>query len=107
MGLFDFFTKNDINHYVDEFSKTKGAVLLDVRTEEENKEMRIPGSINIPLNKIATVPDQIPDKGTPLYVHCHSGSRSGQAVSFLKRLGYTNVYNIGGIANYTGKTERG
>ena len=51
MGLFDFFTKNDINHYVDEFSKTKGAVLLDVRTEEENKEMRIPGSINIPLNK--------------------------------------------------------
>ena len=41
----------------------------------------------------------------PLFVHCLSGGRSGQAVMFLKREGFTNVKNIGGINAYTGKVE--
>lgn len=41
----------------------------------------------------------------PLFVYCHSGARSGQAVRLLARMGYTNIKNIGGIAAYTGKVE--
>ena len=40
-----------------------------------------------------------------MFVYCHSGAKSGQAVSALRRMGYTNVKNIGGIAAYSGKVE--
>ena len=44
--------------------------------------------------------------GTPLYVYCYSGARSGQAAAALRRMGYTNVKNIGGIASWRGAIER-
>ena len=47
-----------------------------------------------------------PNKDTPLFVYCHSGARSSQAVGQLARMGYTRVKNIGGIAAYQGKVER-
>ena len=34
------------------------------------------------------------------------GGRSGKAVAFLKKLGYTQVKNIGGINLYNGPVER-
>ncbi len=107
MGIIDFLKSKDINAGVKDFLNTENAVLLDVRTPEEYREVRIPKSINIPLddlNKIITV---IPKKSTPLFIHCHSGGRSGQAVVILKKMGYTNIRNIGGIMNYSGKKERG
>ena len=72
-------------------------MLLDVRTVDEYAEGHIPGSINIPLDTVASVLECIPDKDAPLFVHCLSGGRSGKAVAFLKKLGYTQVKNIGGI----------
>ncbi len=38
MGLFTMFRNAEINAGVEEFRKTKGAVLLDVRTAEEYRE---------------------------------------------------------------------
>ena len=84
----------------------EGAVLLDVRTPQEYREGRIPGSINIPLQSLSTA-DQIPaGKDAPLFVYCYSGARSSQAVRLLAGMGYTNTKNIGGIAAYKGKVER-
>ncbi len=96
----------DINAGVKEFEGTEGAVLLDVRTADEYAEGHIPGSINIPLNTVPTVLERIPDKDTPLFVHCLSGGRSAKAVAFLKKQGYTQVKNIGGINQYTGPIEK-
>ena len=96
----------DINDGVKEFEGTEGAVLLDVRTADEYAEGHIPGSINIPLNTVPTILERIPDKDTPLFVHCLSGGRSGKAVAFLKKQGYTQVKNIGGINQYTGPVEK-
>lgn len=106
MGLFGFFRSPDINSGVEEFKNTEGAVLLDVRTAEEYSKGHIRESINVPLDKITAVENVIKDKNTPLYVHCLSGSRSGSAVSYLKRMGYTNVKNIGGIYSYRGKVVK-
>lgn len=39
-------------------------------------------------------------------INCLSGGRSGQAVSYLKQMGYTNAKNIGGISNYRGKVVK-
>lgn len=105
--LFDFLKRADSNKSISEFEATSGAVLLDVRTGEEYREGHVPGSKNIEPGKISTVTSTITDKSTPLFVYCHSGSRSGAAVNTLKSMGYTNVRNIGGISSYTGTIERG
>ena len=60
----------------------------------------------IPFDRIFSVENTVKDKSTPLYVHCLSGGRSGQAVSYLKQMGYTNAKNIGGISNYRGKVVK-
>ena len=107
MRLFNFFHNTaDINAGVAEYETNVGAVLLDVRTEEEYHDGHIEGSINIPLDRISSVENTIKDKSTPLYVHCLSGGRSGQAVSYLKQIGYTNAKSIGGISSYRGKVVK-
>ena len=107
MGWFGILNKPDINAGVKTARSTPNAVILDVRTKQEYAEMHIPGSIHIPLDALAKAEEQIPDKNTPIFVHCLSGARSMQAEQILKRMGYQKVTNIGGIQSYTGKTERG
>lgn len=106
MGFFDFFKHRDINQGVMQYKATSGAVLLDVRTREEYKEGHIGGSKNLPLQSINEAPTLISKKDTPLFVHCLSGGRSRSATATLKQMGYTNVTDIGGIADYNGKVER-
>lgn len=77
-------------------------VLIDVRTVEEfDEDGRIAKSINIPLH---TLPNQVakalPNKDAKIFVICYSGARASDAVNYLKRLGYTNVFNIGGVATW-------
>ena len=105
MGFFDLFKQNDINQGVKDYHNIPGAVLLDVRTPQEYREGHIPGSKNLPLQTIDKVDSIVENKDTVLYVYCHSGARSRQAVSILQRMGYTSVHNIGGIAAYRGKVE--
>ena len=106
MSLLKFIRSKNINQGIEEFKSVQGAVLLDVRTQQEYIEGHIPGSRNIPLQRIVNIDSTIIDKDTPLYLYCYSGSRSNQAVELLKKLGYTNVTNIGGIASYSGKLEQ-
>ena len=106
MSFFDFFKQPDVNQGIKEYQRTSGAVLLDVRTEEEYRSGHIAESKNIPLQTIERVSAVTEDKDTPLYVYCQSGARSRQAAELLKQMGYTNVNNIGGIAAYAGKVER-
>ena len=106
MGLFSFLQTKDINSGVRSFLSTEGAVLLDVRTPEEYAEGHIVGSKNIPLQSIEKTESVITDKSTPLFVHCSSGARSAQATSILKRMGYTNIEDIGGILSYRGKVVK-
>lgn len=105
--MFGFLSGKDINKGVEECKAMNNAVLLDVRTRDEYRSGHIPGSTNIDVGEITKTPSIISDKSTPLFVYCLSGSRSGMAVSNLKRMGYTDVRNIGGISSYTGSTEKG
>ena len=106
MGIFDFFKHADINQGIEEYKAIPGAVLLDVRTEQEYRNGHVPGSINVPLQKINTISEQVEDMDTPLFVYCQSGGRSRQASSMLEHMGYSRVKNIGGIAAYSGTVER-
>ena len=105
MGFFDFMKAPDINQGLTEYSAASGAVLLDVRTPQEYREGHIPGSVNVPLQSLDREGAVPAGKDAPLFVCCHIGARSSQAVRILTRMGYSNVKNIGGIAAYTGKVE--
>lgn len=105
MGVFDLFRQPDVNQGVKEYRSTPGAILLDVRTAQEYREGHIPGSQNVPLQQLDKVEDVAENKEGALFVYCYSGARSGQAAARLQRMGYANVYNIGGIAAYRGKVE--
>ena len=92
MALFRFLKRPDINEGLKNFRATDGAVLIDVRTKEEYTERKIEGQIT----------SVVPDKSTPIFLHCRSGKRSGKAQKTLTSMGYTNAINIGGIMNYKG-----
>lgn len=106
MSFLDFLKGPNINEGVKEFERTPGAVLLDVRMPQEYEYRHIPGSTLLPLQELDRVEEVIPGKDTPVFVYCHSGSRSAQAVSKLQRMGYTAVKNLGGITSYSGKVVR-
>ena len=81
-------------------------VILDVRTPEEFAEKHIVGAVNIPNEEIGTEPiDELADLDQLILVYCRSGNRSKQASEKLVKLGYTNVYEFGGINDWTGETE--
>ena len=80
-------------------------IILDVRTPEEFADKHIPNAINIPNEVIGTEEiAELPDKNQLILVYCRSGNRSKQASEKLVALGYTNVYEFGGINDWTGET---
>jgi len=105
VGFFNFLKQPDINQGIKDYRAISGAVLLDVRTPEEYRDGRIPGSKNVPLHTIDKIESVIENKDIPLFVYCHSGARSSRATSILQHMGYSNITNIGGIAAYSGKVE--
>jgi len=83
-------------------------ILLDVRSEEEFKDMRIEGAILIPDNEIKErAPIELLDKDVRIIVYCWRGFRSVFAVNDLLDMGYKNIYNIGGIIDWPYETVSG
>ena len=80
-------------------------IILDVRTPEEFAEKHIPNAINVPNETIGEneIPE-LPRKDQLILVYCRSGNRSKQASEKLVKLGYTNIYEFGGINDWTGET---
>ena len=106
MSLFENVLGPDLAKGLQEYEKTPGAVLLDVRTPEEYAGGHVAGSRNLPLQMITRVEDEIPEKDTPVFVYCQSGGRSRRAAAFLEKVGYSRVKNIGGLAGYSGPLEK-
>ena len=79
-----------------------GAEIIDVRSHREYDESHIEESINIPEYEINNnFENIIKNKDKTIVVYCSSGYRSLNAYKKLKKLGYTDVYNLyGGLENY-------
>ena len=87
--------------------KDDGHVIVDVRRADEYASGHVPGAILIPNESIGTVrPEELPDLNGIILVYCRSGNRSAQAAQKLADLGYTNVYDFGGIMSWTGEIEK-
>ena len=102
MGLFDLFARRPaLSEGLEQYRNTSGAVLLDVRTPEEFAHSHFPNSINLPLNKLDHSANQkLGNRNKTILVYCQSGARSKQATKLLYALGFTDVYNIGGLNTF-------
>lgn len=83
------------------------AVILDVRTKEEYDEKHIPDSILIPNETIneETVSELGMTSDSAILIYCRSGNRSKDAASKLAKLGYSNLFDFGGIKDWPYDTE--
>ena len=69
--------------------------VVDVRRPAEYANGHAPGSVNIPLDRLAREFDKL-DPSTPTYVICQSGYRSSLGASVLENAGFKTIYNITG-----------
>ena len=86
---------------------TQEVVILDVREQHEYDSGHIPGAVLLPVGTITedTAAAVIDDLDTVVLVYCRSGNRSKTASQSLVDLGYTNVYEFGGINDWSYDVE--
>ena len=85
-------------------AKDDGHIIVDVRRQDEYDEGHIPDAVLIPNESITDKqPDELPDLNHIILVYCRSGRRSKEASQKLADIGYTNVYEFGGINTWTGE----
>ena len=79
------------------------SIIVDVRRQDEYDTGHIPGAVCIPNESIGTSqPEELPDLNQVILIYCRSGRRSKEAAQKLADMGYTNVYEFGGIIDWTG-----
>lgn len=98
----------DQQEWWSQFLKDEAGVIIDVRTEEEVNNGKIPGSLNFDIYKgqgfVYNV-DEL-DKTKNYYVYCAAGVRSANACGIMQQLGFENTYNlIGGFSQWNGPME--
>lgn len=79
----------DLKALIDE-----GAFLVDVRSTAEFAAGHVKGSVNIPVDTIASNLSRFKNQKN-IIVFCQSGGRSSMAKSILKQNGFTDVVNGG------------
>ncbi len=81
-----------------------GVIVLDVRMQQEYDAGHIANAVLLPLPLIeagdAAVAKALPDKDAEILVYCRSGRRSAIAANALINMGYTNVFDFGGINDW-------
>ena len=78
--------------------------LIDVREQREFDFANIGGEL-IPLN---TIPDNLDKiaRDKKVVVYCRSGARSGNAIMYLEKQGFTDLYNLkGGILAWSDEVD--
>lgn len=108
-GESDKMNKNDTNTYTlisaseakEIMDSEEDIVILDVREKNEYKEGHIENAVLLPLGDIEfDAEDVLTDKDQRILVYCRSGRRSQMASQELVELGYTNVYDFGGVLDW-------
>lgn len=85
-----------------------GALVVDVREAAEVQQSgKVSGAVHVPRGLLEFVADpQSPshdprfETGKPVIVYCAGGGRAALAGQALKDLGYGEVYNLGGFADW-------
>ena len=105
-------TKNTYQQIAQEEAKkmmdTQEVTILDVREQDEFGAGHIHGAV---LLSVGTISDEtaaavIPELDSVVLVYCRSGNRSKTASEALAGLGYTQIYEFGGVITWSYGLER-
>lgn len=90
-----------------EMMDTQEVIVLDVREQDEFDAGHISGAVLLPVGTITkdTAAAVIPELDSVVLVYCRSGNRSKTASAALADLGYTNIYEFGGIKTWPYEVE--
>jgi len=84
-----------------------GVLSIDVREQDEYDSGHIVGAVLSPVGNIGNdIVNIAKDKDTEILIYCRSGNRSRVASDALVALGYTNVYDFGGINTWQYEIEK-
>ena len=86
-----------------------GVFVVDVREDYEYQESHIPGAISLPLSTMNVESGEkiTEDKDSVILIYCRSGNRSKTAAAYFAEMGYTNVYEFGGILGWPYEVVKG
>lgn len=86
---------------------SQNVIVLDVREQSEFAAGHIPDAVLLPVGSIteSTAAAVIPELDSEVLVYCRSGNRSKTASQALADLGYTNIYEFGGINTWPYEVE--
>ena len=98
------YTRIDQTEAAAMMERNDGHIIVDVRRQDEYDAGHIPGAVCIPNESIPPAPELLGDKDQIILVYCRSGRRSKEAAQKLADLGYSNVYEFGGIIDWAGET---
>ena len=86
---------------------TQDVIILDVREQSEYDAGHISGAILLSVGIITkkSAAAVIPELDSVVLVYCRSGNRSKTASKALAELGYTNIYEFGGINTWSYEVE--
>lgn len=99
---FKTISPQDAKNMMDDMSVT----ILDVREPMEFCSGHIPNAQNLPVGAVRRqAATALPDPDATILVYCLSGMRSATACAILSELGYTKVYDFGGIASWPYEIE--
>tara|TARA_X000001036_G_scaffold254421_1_gene236885 strand:+ start:11760 stop:12065 length:306 start_codon:yes stop_codon:yes gene_type:complete len=93
------------DEWMAKLKEVKNHIILDVRTSEEFKEVRIPKSILLDISSpIDFMKGLEPmDKEKVYLVYCRSGNRSSRACAVMTSMGFNKTFNlVGGILEWKG-----
>jgi rhodanese-related sulfurtransferase len=89
--MLNLFFKNKIKKAL-----RNGAIVIDVRPAYAfDQHGRVPGSINIPLDRLAINIERIRSMKRPVVICCAFGSDCYKAADMLREKGIKDVYNGG------------
>ncbi|MEG0805315.1 MAG: rhodanese-like domain-containing protein [Lachnospiraceae bacterium] len=87
----------------DRMEEEDNYLIVDVRRPDEYEQGHIPNAVNLPLEFIGrTRPGSLPNLEQRIFIYCGGGNRSRQASEKLSEMGYTGIYEFGGINFWTG-----
>ena len=91
----------EVYKIMETYNKEDDVFIIDVREIDEFDGGHLEKAINIPVGEIQKIKDRdFINEDSKIIVYCRSGNRSKIAQAKLMELGYTNVYDMGGILDW-------
>ena len=84
-----------------DFMEQEECIVLDVRTSAEFEDGHIPNAILLPVDQVKDKAEEVlPDRESQILIYCRSGRRALKAAQHLVDMGYSHVYEFGGIIDW-------